>query len=104
MQLFVSDESFEMVTIGTSYLTLMAFFYLLPAFTNGIQGFFRGMGYMKITLTGTIIQISLRFIFVYLLVPKMGLTAVAYASLIGWICMLLTQIPYYFLQKKKMGL
>ena len=104
MQLFVSDESFEMVTIGTSYLTLMAFFYLLPAFTNGIQGFFRGMGYMKITLTGIIIQISLRFIFVYLLVPKMGLTAVAYASLIGWICMLLTQIPYYFLQKKKMGL
>lgn len=104
MQLFVSEKSFGMINIGVGYLTLMAFFYILPAFTNGVQGFFRGMGHMKITLVGTIIQISLRVVFVYLLVPKMGLIAVAYASLIGWVCMLLVEISYYFLQKKSMGL
>jgi putative MATE family efflux protein len=104
MRLFVSGEFSGMVTLGTNYLNLMAFFYILPGFTNGIQGFFRGMGDMKITLLGTIIQISVRVIFVYWLVPQMGLTAVAYASLVGWLCMLLMQIPYYFLNKKNMGL
>jgi putative MATE family efflux protein len=104
MRLFVSGEFPGMVTLGANYLNLMAFFYILPGFTNGIQGFFRGMGDMKITLLGTIIQISVRVIFVYWLVPQMGLTAVAYASLIGWLCMLLMQIPYYFLNKKNMGL
>ena len=88
MRLFVgADES--AVALGASYLFLMAFFYLLPAYTNGLQGYFRGLGDMKITLAGTFTQISVRVVFVYLLVPRMGLTAVAWASLAGWLCMLL---------------
>ena len=100
MKLFVSDNDTNMVTIGTEYLGLMAFFYLMPAFTNGIQGFFRGMGNMSITLISTLIQISVRVIFVSLLVPVMGLKGVAFASLIGWACMLLAEVPYYFWFKK----
>lgn len=100
MKLFVSDNDTNMVTIGTEYLGLMAFFYLMPAFTNGIQGFFRGMGNMSITLISTLIQISVRVIFVWLLVPVMGLKGVAFASLIGWACMLLAEVPYYFWFKK----
>ncbi len=41
MKLFVSENDTGMVGIGVQYLGLMAFFYLMPAFTNGIQGFFR---------------------------------------------------------------
>lgn len=93
MRLFVgADES--AVALGASYLFLMAFFYLLPAYTNGLQGYFRGLGDMKITLAGTFTQISMRVVFVYLLVPRMGLTAVAWASLAGWLCMLLLEVPY----------
>lgn len=41
MRLFVgADES--AVALGASYLFLMAFFYLLPAYTNGLQGIFAG--------------------------------------------------------------
>ena len=69
MKLFVPDGDRGMVPIGVEYLSLMAFFYLMPAFTNGIQGFFRGMGNMSITLISTIIQISVRVVFVWLLVP-----------------------------------
>ena len=36
----------------------------------------------------------MRVVFVYLLVPRMGLTAVAWASLAGWLCMLLLEVPY----------
>ncbi len=101
MSLFSSGEDFDMLELGVSYLGLMAFFYLLPAFTNGVQGFFRGMGNMKITLISTIIQISVRVIFVYILVPSLGITGVAFASFIGWVCMLAAEIPYYFAYMKK---
>ena len=41
--------------IGARYLGAMAVFYLLPAFTNGFQGYFRGMGRLGVTLLGTLI-------------------------------------------------
>lgn len=101
MNLFVSGGDTKMVEIGTKYLSLMAFFYILPAFTNGIQGYFRGMGNMSITLISTITQISVRVVFVYLLVPVMGMKGVAYACLLGWSCMLFLEVPYYFWFEKR---
>lgn len=104
IQLFVSAKDTNTVNLGVSYLSLMGFFYLLPAFTNGIQGFFRGMGNMNITLISTLIHISIRVIFVYILVPHIGMTSVAYASAIGWVCMLSYEVPYYFIYKRKNNL
>lgn len=101
MKLFVSSKDICMIHLGIRYLSLMAFFYVLPSFTNGVQGFFRGMGNMKITLISTIIQISFRVIFVLALVPHVGMEGVAYASLIGWVLMLAYEIPYYFSFKRK---
>lgn len=88
MRLFAAQDSEQMVAMGVDYLTWMAFFYLLPGLTNGIQGYFRGMGEMKTTLVATAIQISVRTLVVYLLVPRVGLTAAAWACAIGWTCML----------------
>ena len=88
MRLFAAQDSEQMVVMGADYLTWMAFFYLLPGLTNGIQGYFRGMGEMKTTLIATAIQISVRTLVVYLLVPRAGLTAAAWACAIGWACML----------------
>lgn len=96
IRLFVRKEQRKIIELGSSYLLCMAFFYLLPAFTNGIQGFFRGMGKMKVTLIGTFIQTSLRVVFVYVLSPVMGISGVAFACAIGWSVMLLAEVPYYF--------
>lgn len=102
MALFVTGESGEtMIEMGSQYLITMAFFYLFPAFTNGIQGFFRGMGNMKVTLLCTFIQTSIRVIFTFLLVPHMGIYGVCFACAIGWSAMLLFEVPYYFYYKKK---
>ena len=49
---------------------------------------------MKITLAGTFTQISVRVVSCMLLAARMGLTAVAWASLAGWLCMLLLEVPY----------
>lgn len=100
MKLFVSKNETGMIELGTKYLMLMAMFYILPAVTNGLQGYFRGMGDMKVTLLSTLIQISFRVLFVFLLVPEYGMSAIAYASLIGWILMLIFEIPYYFIRRE----
>ena len=108
MKLFIKDDA-ETISIGVSYLTLMAFFYLLPGLTNGIQGFFRGMKKMDITLMGTIIQISVRVIVVFVMVPKIGLDGAAWACFAGWTCMIFAEYGYYFFwyrkkEKERLGL
>lgn len=82
----------SMVEIGEKYLKVMAVFYILPGITNGIQGYFRGVQKMKITLVSTCIQITLRVVAVYCLTPICGMNGVAYACAIGWSVMILYQI------------
>ena len=41
MCLFVQDE--EVIMHGVTYLHLISIMYILPAFTNGIQGFLEGL-------------------------------------------------------------
>lgn len=94
IKLFVGEAA-VIVALGSRYLGIMAFFYLLPGFTNGMQGYFRGRKHMKMTLLGTFIQTSLRVVFVYVLTPGMGLAGVAFACAIGWIMMLAVEVPYY---------
>lgn len=97
LKFFVTGEGAEAIAaIGGQYLAVMAFFYIFPAFTNGFQGFYRGMGMMKMTLLGTFIQTSLRVIFTWLLTPSLGISGVAFACAAGWSVMLLVEIPYYF--------
>ena len=88
MLLFAAQDSREMIDMGVSYLTLMSMLYIMPAMTNGIQGYFRGLGEMKTTLAGTSIQISLRTLVVALLVPRIGLDGAAWACAVGWSFML----------------
>lgn len=88
MRLFAPPDSAQMVEEGVSYLTLMALFYILPGLTNGIQGYFRGMGEMKTTLAATLIQITVRTLAVYLLVPRIGIIGEAWACAAGWLLML----------------
>ena len=92
----------EMVRLGVSYLSIKAFTIIFPCVTNAMQGFMRGMGNMTITLMSTILQISIRTLFVYILVPKIGITGEAYACAIGWTVMILFEYSYYFLCRKKL--
>lgn len=96
--LFVTGQgAAEVVALGSRYLATMSFFYLLPALTNGFQGFYRGMGKMKTTLLGTAAQTTLRVVGTVLLAPKIGLPGVACACALGWCAMLAFEIPYYFI-------
>lgn len=92
--LLLFGENGEMIDEGLKYFSVIGAFYWLPALTNGLQGFFRGMGNMSITLWGTLTQISFRVIFTFVFVPHMGIKGVAVACIVGWAAMLMLEIPY----------
>ena len=105
VSIFVTGEgSEEVISLGTRYLAWMAAFYLFPAMTNGVQGFFRGMGKMYTTMLGTFLQASIRTVCTYLLVPHLGIVGIAFSCAIGWSAMLLFEVPYYFVTCRRKGL
>lgn len=95
MRLFVTEGDYDIIPLGIRYLRPMAFFYLLPAITNGLQGYFRGMGKMRVTLNATAVQMLFRVGLVYLLAPKFGIAGIAFACMGGWIAMLAYEVPVF---------
>ena len=93
MWLFAGDDEAEVLRLGRQYLLIMACLYTMPALTNGIQGFFRGCGNMRITVFATSIQMIGRASFSLLLAPRFGIAGVAYACGIGWFMMMLFEVP-----------
>ncbi len=101
MGLFAQSDSDLVIKEGVKYLSTMAFFYILPALTNGMQGFMRGLGKMKITLLSTFIQVAFRVIFTYLLIDSLGIRAISISCAIGWTAMMLFEYPYCYYHIKK---
>ena len=95
MTLFAEDGDAQVVSLGISYLHLISWMYILPGMTNGIQGFFRGIGDLKVTLYSTFMNMLGRVVavFVMLRLLHMDFASLAWANTIGWIVMLLFEIP-----------
>lgn len=93
MLLFVKDE--EVILHGVRYLRLISFMYILPAATNGIQGYFRGIGDLKITLLSSFINMGVRVIAAIplVLILGMGIEALPLSYLAGWVGMLIAELP-----------
>ena len=102
MSLFVDNDQ-TVVAMGTTYLHWMALFYLLPACTNWIQGYFRGMGDLKVTLISTSVQMVGRVIFTLFLAPRFGIAGIAFAQLGGWVVMLAYEVPVLLHARRERG-
>ena len=91
MSLFLDAGEAAAIGIGAGYMRVMCAFYIFSAFCNTLQGYFRGLGLMRIALYATVVQIPVRVGFSYALAGRLGLNAVALAVGVGWICMALYQ-------------
>ena len=69
--------------------------------TNGMQGFYRGMGKMYTTVIGTFLQAATRAACAAILAPKFGIVGIAFSCAIGWSLMLLFEGPYYVVTCRK---
>ena len=87
MVLFAPSPEADMVALGVTYLGILAPFYILPAFNNTLQGSFRAIKRMEVTLAATVLQMGIRVIMISILVPRVGISGAAWATVMGWIPM-----------------
>ena len=95
MTLFAEDGDAQVVSLGISYLHLISWMYILPGLTNGVQGFFRGIGDLKVTLYSTFMNMFGRVVAVFAMIRllHMDFASLAWANMVGWIVMLLFEVP-----------
>jgi len=56
---FVGEDALAAVVhLEVRFLKLVSLFYLMPSLTNGIQGGFRGLGDLKITLNSSTLNMA----------------------------------------------
>ena len=93
MQLFSNDP--VVCKHGVTYLKLISLMYLFPAVTNGVQGYFRGIGDLKVTLISSFVNMSVRVVFAAVLVFHFSwqIEALPFSYLAGWIGMLVAEVP-----------
>lgn len=101
MRVFVPSGSAMTISYGTTYLQILCFFYFLSYTGSAFVGFYRGSGMVNIPLIGTTIHISLRVILSYLFISSMGMSAVSYATGIGWIVIVIFHSLIYVRLAKK---
>ncbi len=101
MKLFVNDE--VVTKLGVQYLRIISIMYIIPAVTNGVQGYFRGLGELKVTLISSIVNMGVRVLAAILLVFvfKMGIVALPVAYFFGWLGMLAAEMPLFFTELRK---
>ena len=97
--LFVDAGETAVVAEGVRYLHAICPFYLLPAMGDVMQGFFRGIGKLNVSLFGTIFQISIRVALTYLLAGSLGLVSVSIATGTGW-CLFLIILAVLYRREK----
>lgn len=102
MRMFTDHD--DVIAQGVTYLKLISLMYVMPGITNGIQGFFRGMGEMKITLLSSTVNIVTRCIGAAILIFGFGINieAVPWGQFIGWVCMLIVEVPIILRWWKKL--
>lgn len=101
IRLFLSDSDALPLAHGVSYLKTVSFFYILCFTGCSFVGYFRGTGRLHVPFLCTTIHITLRVILSYLLVDRLGLSAIAVATGLGWLLAVSLHISFYFHYRRK---
>ena len=90
----------EPAALCISYLKAISWFYVLSFLGHSFVAWYRGSGRMNVTFWCTTTQIAVRVVFTYLLVRSMGLVAVAVATGIGWVVIVVMQSIIFYLERR----
>ena len=72
----------------------MAFIYLFAYLGEVIQGYFRGIGRLKLTMVASLLQVLLRVVLSYCLIPMWGIHGICAAVSTGWVLLVLIEGSY----------
>ena len=90
--IFSKDEA--VIAAGAAYTGTMAFLYMFSMSGEMLQGFFRGIGKLKVTMIASAGQVILRVILSAILIPKMGVYGICAAVATGWVLLTLFEGIY----------
>lgn len=85
LRLVLPSDSAGSLPPAMGYMRLVACFYVFNFLGSGLAGYFRGAGRVNIPVIGATGHITLRVVLSFLLAPRMGLSAVALATGLGWV-------------------
>lgn len=93
MRLFLEDEA--AFALGVRFLRTVSLLYLMPAATNGIQGFFRGIGQLPVTLHSSLLNMAARVAAaaLFVLALRLDIEALPASYAVGWLAMLVYEVP-----------
>ena len=98
----LSGENTAARGMASSYLFLMGFFLILAGVVNVWQGYYRGIGKVRLTFFFSMLQITVRVILTYLLVRRFSLYGVAMACGVGWLSMFVAHnLCFAYLQRRE---
>lgn len=79
------SDNAEVVAAGARYTGTMAYLYLFAFLGEVIQGFFRGIGRLRLTMVASLLQVVLRVALSFFLIPVWGILGICVAVVTGWV-------------------
>lgn len=95
VKLLMGNPSSGVLKNARQYMVVISVFYILCFIGSSFVGFYRGIGMVKVPVTGTALQITIRVILSWLLIDRFGLEGVAAATGIGWLAIVVYQCVLY---------
>ena len=88
------SDNTEVIAAGAEYIGIMSFFYLSAFVDEMIQGFFRGLGRLRLTMIASFGQIFLRVLLSVFLIPLYGISGICISVITGWLLLALAEGGY----------
>lgn len=88
------SDNGEVIAAGARYTGTMAYLYLFAYMGEVIQGFFRGLGRLRLTMVASLLQVVLRVVLSYFLIPVLGMYGICVAVASGWVLLVLIEGSY----------
>ena len=92
----------EVIAAGAIYTRTMAYIYTFSFLGEVIQGFFRGMGRLRLTMIASALQVVLRVILSHFLTPLFGIHGICASVASGWILLVLIEGTYSIGQVRRL--
>lgn len=90
----VFSNNSSVIAAGVQYTKTMAFMYLFAFLGEVIQGYFRGIGRMRLTMIASLLQVVIRVTLSYFLIPLWGIRGICAAVSAGWVLLVLIEGSY----------
>ena len=96
------SDNAEVIAAGACYTGTMAGIYFFAFLGEVVQGFFRGLGRLRLTMAASISQVGLRVVLSYFLVPIWGIYGICASVASGWVLLVLIEGSYSLKTVKKL--